>query len=863
MDYTRRLIAHGDTLAFLAGGPLPLAQQSLELNGFSTEDVLLYDVTAPFAPVRLLPRIETEGGSVKVRFRADLGEDRPSHFLAAATTRLIRPVLERKVVPAEGWLRARTDAVQAIIVTDPNFRTAADALADLRRENFPPKDGTLGAGGRATGSVAVVEMPEIYDEFAFGRRDPIALRNFLQCADREWDGGDPEDGPAFVTLLGDAYFDYRDHLGQGGRNHVPTYEGYWDSSFETAIYSPQFGSDDFLFLLDPGLQLDLAFGRLPARTPAQAAAIVQKVRRYELSSDPGSWRGRLTLVADDLCQGTGLDVLRARHMEQTEDLLQFLPEELQRDKVYLYDFGTACVYDRKPLAAEALRARMNQGTLLVNFTGHGSDEQIADERVFELGTVPSLTNAERLFLFFTASCSVGKYDFLGEGLGEALLLHPGGGAIGVFSASAVAFSAGNSDMNQRFFRAVWPGRELWVPRPLGVATFEAKNGQGGGLNTRRYIYLGDPGTRLATPRRPVELSLHASYGGDALGDTLRRGMTTDLRGVVLDTEGQPDPTFDGDAVVRVYDSSEIIAVAGTTDTLRYEKLGAPIYRGEAAVENGRFDLRFIAPENLRTGRRAPAQIFAYVENAGRDHGAGVLPDLEVPEEAPAESDDRTGPQITVEFPDATGDDSPVVLPAEARIRAQLADTSGINITGLVGSRSVILQIEEGGVLMHVEDVASRVTFQRDFREGRLSLSLPASLAEGRQYDLVLRASDNRKNSSAVRIPFVLTRGSASGFGLEEVFVFPNPAVAEARFFGTLSGPAEIELRLYTLTGRRIWRQSFPGVSPARFREEGIAWDGRDADGDRLGNGVYLYKLTARPTNGGRSRSVEGKLVVSR
>lgn len=858
LDYTRRLVAHGDTIAFLAGGPLRRTVQSLEITGFTTDQVLLYEATDLFSPRRFLPVVAMEEGSRRIRFRAELDDVTPDRFLAATPATLIRPRLALKQVPADGWLRERTGAAQMIVLTHSDLLVGAELLAAARRQGLP---GPPGVPDRSPASLAVVTTEEIYDEFSFGRQDPTAIRNFFQFARDRWNGGRPEDGPAYVVLLGDAYYDYRDLQQRGGRNLVPTFEGYWDVQLDDRIYSPQFGSDDYYFLLDPGFALDLYFARLPVRTAVEANAVVRKILLYDDGVDEGPWRGRVTLVADDLCQGTRSDILGSTHMVQTEALVPLLPSVLQVDKVYLYDFGTECAYDRKPLAAQALLDRMNEGTLIVNFTGHGSDEQLADERVLEITSVPGLVNARKPFLFFTASCSVGKYDFFGEGLGEALMLSSTGGAVAVLSASAIAYSGANSDLNQRFFQALFPDTSLADPRPLGEATVIAKNGQGGVLNSRRYVLLGDPATRLVAPRGPVNLSLETGHGGMALGDTLPRGVLTRLRGRVNDSQGQPDPSYEGIASVRIYDSSVVRRVGN--GNFSYLLNGAPIYRDSVSVESGEFDLSFVVPSALRTGTRGPARVYVHVAGGPQDAG-GSLPKVAVPEVAAPPGDDQEGPGITVRFLGANpGDDGSLVVPARAFFIAELEDTSGINITELVGSRSVVLQIEQAGRLVYLEDLAEQVLFEGDYRRAKLTGQLPRDLAVGIAYDLVLRASDNRSNSAAARVAFSLAGGGPAGFSLSDVFVFPNPSTEGARFYGKTSEPADVEIQLFTLSGRRIWKARVDGLPPVRFEQEGIAWDGRDADGDEPANGVYLYKLTARPVGAGKARSVEGRVVVSR
>ena len=60
------------------------------------------------------------------------------------------------------------------------------------------------------------------------------------------------------------------------------------------------------------------------------------------------------------------------------------------------------------------------------------------------------------------------------------------------------------------------------------------------------------------------------------------------------------------------------------------------------------------------------------------------------------------------------------------------------------------------------------------------------------------------------------------------------------------------MTIFTLSGRKIWSAE----GPARANDNAIAWDGRDADGDAVANGVYLYKLEVRTAEGRTLSRVE-------
>jgi hypothetical protein len=102
--------------------------------------------------------------------------------------------------------------------------------------------------------------------------------------------------------------------------------------------------------------------------------------------------------------------------------------------------------------------------------------------------------------------------------------------------------------------------------------------------------------------------------------------------------------------------------------------------------------------------------------------------------------------------------------------------------------------------------------------------------------LVNDAFGNRAVKSA------LVKVSAD-FELLEVLNYPNPFDRETEFTFTLTQPAdEIRLKIYTVAGRLIQTiESF--AANAGFNR--LRWDGRDADGDEIANGIYLYKVIAR------------------
>ena len=80
------------------------------------------------------------------------------------------------------------------------------------------------------------------------------------------------------------------------------------------------------------------------------------------------------------------------------------------------------------------------------------------------------------------------------------------------------------------------------------------------------------------------------------------------------------------------------------------------------------------------------------------------------------------------------------------------------------------------------------------------------------------------------------------------------------FRQNLSDPLDVEVKIYTIAGRLI--QSLHTITAGEPMVR-VPWDGRDRDGDAIANGVYLYKLVVRTTDGRFSSEALGKMTVVR
>lgn len=860
IDYLRELTATDDSLAFFVDAD-SAAACAYRIRGLTrAEDWLLLDASDPRAPLLLTPTLTTDQEGIVCDFRVIPAGDAAHLVLvqrdAAATPAAVARWTQHRD-PSAPLLRERATAVDYLIVTSEEYWEAAEALQAHRSEHFPGPDGDSASVGR----IAVVAASQIFDEFAGGLHDPTALRNFCAFARAYWRGGAGEPTLRYLLLLGNAYYDPRHHFGGGANDDVPSHHYYeWERQLNP-YWSPAFFGDDWFALLDGPADegLDLAVGRIPAATLQQANNMVAKIIAYDTDAPPGAWRTRVTLAADDVCQGRDPDGLGFGHMNQTERLSRDgIPADVRERKIYLYEYGADCVYDRKPEATADLLASLAEGTLLFNFIGHGSEVQLADERLVEKPTILALENYDRPFLMITASCAVGKFAHGGDGLGLNMIRIADRGALAVLSASSMAASTINAYLNTQMLQGLFPENTLRHTVAFGPALQTAKqiNNE---ANDRRYNLFGDPASRFVVPGLEIELTVEDVPADSSETDVLVRGAPASVRGRIVDGDGLLVSEFDGDAQIWVLDSDIFRHPVGSSTVSDYYLPGARIFSGPVAVSAGEFHCSFFVPSALRTGERGPARIYAYAEEsavAGR-MGNGALTDLEVPERV-MPSSDVSGPTIELAWA------NPGVEPAPGSVlQASLRDSSGIYVAALAASRSVVVTISDVDErILVAEDLAAQVEFGADFREASLAYSLPQGLPPGELLLLALEASDNVSRRSRATLEFTLSGGGDRGAKcLGTVFALPNPIETETRFLCELAETADLEVTIYTTSGREIRSLRVVGMTPTRAAESGIWWDGRDADGDRLANGVYFYRMVARGCGGADPERIESLVIL--
>ncbi|MFH0778482.1 MAG: C25 family cysteine peptidase, partial [Candidatus Eisenbacteria bacterium] len=455
--YGRRFAVDSNSFAFAS--PDTSGVVKFSLTGVTdTTGLRLLDVTQYFSPIQIGQfALQSEGAGYRLEFEDTLQAGSRKYYLLVNNAGLKSPTRLR-LRTFQRYLRDAANGADYLIITHESLATAVEPLRSLREARLE---------GISDPVVMVVTTSEIYDEFSWGLEDAGAIRDLVMYAYWYWTGTGRQ--VAYVTLAGDASYDFRNYYGYGLLNQVPTWENQYDSITQTQLVN-----DDFFGLLDgPGDRLlDVSVGRIPVRTPAEAAVVInEKTVSYVNSPLSGVWRNKAVIVADDekICQQP--DGLGFEHTLLSEWIAERdLPATLDKTKIYLTEYSLDPGSCYKTQAKNAFINSFNDGALIVNYIGHGSWNVLATEQVFQIRDVALLSGGAKLALFFAGSCRVAKFDEpFEEGLGEALLRQRGGGAIASVSATELVFSYQNYAFNSAYFQSIFVGGRLDSVLPLGAA----------------------------------------------------------------------------------------------------------------------------------------------------------------------------------------------------------------------------------------------------------------------------------------------------------------------------------------------------------------------------------------------------------
>jgi hypothetical protein len=614
-------------------------------------------------------------------------------------------------------------------------------------------------------------------------------------------------------------------------------------------------TDDFFVMLDEneggynGI-IDLGIGRIPATTLDEAQIVLEKIKNYHQQEAQGSWRNVVTFIGDDGDNST--------HMDQADRLANYVNRNFPAfftDKIYFdaYRQLSTSGGEKYPEVTDAINNRIKQGTLLLNYTGHANEKNLADENVVDIGVINSWNNYKRLPIFVTATCEFSRFDSNEKSAGEHFLFNPVGGGVGLFSTTRLVYSGANFVLNDQFFRHVFLKDEKGQNLRMGDVMRLAKAKANTGVNQLNFTLLADPSLRLAYPHLQVKTTSINGKSVEAEIDTIKTLAVVTIKGMVTDHKGAKLSTFNGEIIPTVYDKVMPVKTLGNAgeEQMEYTVQNSMIYRGLASVVNGEFEFSFFVPKDV-SYKVDKGKILYYAYNE-TDDAQGYFDGFMLGGSSNSSITDNAGPEIELFLNSVSFKDGGRVSASSVLI-AKIKDVTGINTAGIGIGHDITAVLDGDDSNIFVLNDYFQASKDK-YTEGTIVFPLN-KLSEG-EHVLRLKVWDVLNNSSEKEIRFVVR----DDFRIENVANYPNPMSEQTSFVFEHNQPDEtfdVTLEIFQTTGSRV------DIVQKKVGSQGteslpIEWMPSSRQ-IRMVPGIYIYRITA--TANGKTTSGSGRLVYT-
>jgi len=725
-----------------------------------------------------------------------------------------------------------TPASDYIIITAANYLKSADSLAKFHAVHH----------GLTT---FVTTTGRVFNEFSGGQPSPIGIRNYVKYI---YDNAKKNNTttPKYLLLLGIGNFDYKKIDNQ---TQVPSYE----SLISNAVLS-SYATDDFFAILKEGddinapqgiQSLALSVGRLPVKNAVDAEVAVKKLIQYQAGKNFGAWRNQLTWVADD-----GDYNLHLEHAEEISTGLKLKQPTWNQKKIYLDLFPAinSSAGNTYPLANNLIKQMVNNGTLILNYTGHGNYTRLAEEAVITQNEIMQWDNAGKLPLMVTASCDFAPFDQPQiSPIGFDALVKNQKGIIGLVAASRLVFAFNNKEINDEFVQ------QLLVPdqndnyKSIGMALQNAKSNywkKGSDYtNAFKFNLMGDPALQLAKPSYGVNIERinQKIFKGK---DTLKAGGKYQVAGTIK-ANGNLLTTFDGLVEFTLFDipkKQKTLANISSSIPVNVTAQDNILFKGNAIVSKGLFSVDFILPKEVAINQGALRMQLYAINSAGNTDAIGVYDSLFVNAFSENISTDTTGPIFEKIYINDTLNQykQKTWISANSNLYINLKDSSGIQTSGNSLGHDISLVIDgetQSPLILNNYYTADVNTYQ----SGKIKFALP-TLSEG-PHQFIIKAWDLIGNSNKDTLNVIVPNSRI--LSVKNLTNYPNPVGSSTRFSFEISQLREgnksliYTIEIYNNIGIKQLTKTFEGALLNRVVLSNVVEVGS------LPAGTYFYKLIVK------------------
>ena len=716
-------------------------------------------------------------------------------------------------------------------------------------------------------NVKVVTLEKIYNEFSSGNQDIAAIRNFVKYI--YFNASDESRRIKYLCLFGDASFDYKDRISQN-TNIVPS----WYSLNSYSLAS-SYVSDDFFGMMDDneGMmensdKLDIAVGRILADSPQRATDLVDKISSYYNANSYGDWRNKLIVISDDvdepwenIIQGTSNSLA-----DLITDNKSFFNVKKILSDAYVQESSSGG--ERYPEVNNAIIDGIELGALVVNYFGHGGEDGLARERIFDKIDATELSNENKLNCFVSVTCEFTKFDNPGRNTaGEFLYWNKNGGAIALITTTRQIFVSVGVNFNLTLENYLFSLNSDNYHTMAEALRLTKNDPSISGSDQRRLVFfIGDPAMKLAIPKPNIRIT--------EINDILINEFTEPLQGLSsVKIEGQIDDEFgnkiddyQGELVTTVFDKNIDRSTLGNDGTsqndspiiLDFTTLGEVLFRGRSSIENGDFNVNFIVPRDVVMEVGNGKMSFYSKSNSNLMDQNGSNLDVLIGGINEDADEDNMGPEIEL-FMNDEAFISGGITNENPHLLVKLFDENGINTSSGIGHDIVAVLDDDVANSFRLNDYYEANL--DDYQNGTINYPL-RDISPG-LHTLSLKAWDVYNNSSTSEIQFVVHDQDLE-LVISNVLNYPNPFINYTEFWfnHNSSSDLSVSIQIFTISGKLVKTiNGYVNTSNSSSLSRDLSWNARDDFGDKVAKGVYIYRLTVRSDQIGKQVSKTEKLVI--
>ena len=714
--------------------------------------------------------------------------------------------------------------------------------------------------------VAVIPANKIYNEFSSGTPDATAYRRLMKMLyDR---AGSDDVAPRYLLLFGDCAWDNRmlSSAWRGSRpeDYLLCYQS--ENSFSD---TENFIMEDYFGLLDDGEgvnlkmdKTDLGVGRFPVTTPAEAKVMVDKSIAHLTNQYAGNWKNILTFIGDD---GDNNIHLEYADNVANEMISKYPQMETRKVMTDAYQRVSTPTHNAYPVVTELLKKQVNDGALVMNYTGHAATYGFSHEFLLLLKDFAGFRGTN-LPLWVAAACDVMPFDGRTENVGETTVLNPNGGGVAFFSTARTVWARENSYVNRWFMTYLMDTDAKGRPNRVGDAVrltktqliasgIESSNHR---QNKLHYALLGDPALTFASPVNTVVLDSINGVAATSRGLQLKAGQLVTLKGHVQNAAADTLTDFNGILSVRLYDNEETITCrnnAGSSKVFKFTNRDKVLFNGQDSLRAGHFRLQLVVPEDINYSNQSGRFVFYAVSDDRRVEANGHNENFTVG--GSAENGDTQGPVIEEMYLNREDFVSGGTVNATPAFFATLQDESGINYSGNGLGHDLTLVIDKDPKTTYSLNDSYQPEFG-DYTRGSVLFNIP-ELSNG-YHSLTLRAWDVLNNVSQQSLEFWVDRSLKPT--ILSIRASQNPAVQSTNFLiqhDRAGSAVDLKVEVFNFAGQCMWSHSETQTDNTGVLT--VPWNLTNNAGGRLHAGVYLYRVTMS-SGGSKEVSKTQKIIIN-